>query len=136
MSEQTGCNRPNRLDTYQKVFLKIATPRNPNRKSGCLKAVTNFLNIWPGSQIQSFATGAMQQNWNKMFAFGFPRFSLMSQVINKLLGESVKTMILVRTHMAEKTPALLRIFIQRPLLLPVLPNLLLNPQGEKHPIPL
>ena len=83
----------------------------------------------------SFATDAMQQDWNKMFSFAFPSFSLIGRVINKVLRENVEAMILV-TPLWQTQPwytLLLRMSIQRPLLLPALPNLLLNPRGEKHP---
>ena len=84
----------------------------------------------------SFATDAMQQDWSKMFGFAFPSFSLIGWVINKVLRENVEAMILVtptwQTH--PQYTLLLRMSIQCPLLLPVLPNLLLNPLGEKHPL--
>ena len=82
----------------------------------------------------SFATDSMQQDWNKMFCFAFPPFSLIGQVINKFLQENVEAMILVTPTWQTQLwyTLLLRISIQRPLLLPALPNLLLNPLGEKH----
>ena len=69
-----------------------------------------------------------------MFCFAFPSFSLIGQVINKFLQENVEAMMLVTTTWQTQLwyTLLLRISIQRPLLLPALPNFLLNPPGEKH----
>ena len=76
----------------------------------------------------------MQQDWNKMFRFPFASFSLIGWVINKVLQENVDAMILVTTKMQTKPwyTLLLRMFIQLPLLLAALPNVLLNPLGKKH----
>ena len=82
----------------------------------------------------SFAADAMQQDLNKMFTFAFPPFSLIGRVINKVLWKNIKAMILV-TPSWQTQPwytLLLRMSIQRPLLLPALPYLLLHLQGEKH----
>ena len=78
----------------------------------------------------------MQHDWNKMFAFAFPTFNLIGQVINKVLRENVEAIILV-TPTWKTQPwytLLLRISIQRLLLLPARPHLLLNLLGEKHPL--
>ena len=71
-----------------------------------------------------------------MFGFAFPPFSLIDRVINKVLRENVEAMILVTLSWQTQPwySLLLRMSIQRPLLLPALPNLLLNPLGEKHPL--
>ena len=71
-----------------------------------------------------------------MFGFSFPPFSLIGWMINKVLQENVEAMILVTsTWQTQPWYTLLqRVSIQRPLLLPTLPNLLLNPLGEKHPL--
>ena len=76
----------------------------------------------------------MQQDLNKMFTFAFLPFSLIGRVINKVLWKNIKAMILV-TPTWQTQPwytLLLRMSIQRPLLLPALPYLLLHLQGEKH----
>ena len=71
-----------------------------------------------------------------MFAFAFPASQLIGRVINKVIRENVEAEILV-TPTWQTQPwytLLLRMFIQRPLLLPALPNLLLNSLGENHPL--
>ena len=78
----------------------------------------------------------MQQDWNKIFGFAFPPFNLIGRVINKILWEYVETMILV-TPIWQTQPwytLLLRMSIQRSLLLLALPKLLLNHLGENHPL--
>ena len=73
-----------------------------------------------------------------MFGVTFPPFSLIGRVIHKVLRENVETMILVTLTLTWQTQPwytfLLRMTIQCSLLLPALPNLLLNPLGEKHPL--
>ena len=64
-----------------------------------------------------------------MFGFEFPPFSLIGWVVNMALQENVEAMILV-TLTWQTQPwytLLLRLPLQRPLLLPALPNLLLIP---------
>ena len=71
-----------------------------------------------------------------MFGSAFPPFSLIGRVINKVLWEKVEAMILV-TPTWQTQPwytLLLKMSIQRPLLLPALANLLLNLLREKHPL--
>ena len=84
----------------------------------------------------SFATDAMQENWHKLFVLAFLPFSLIGRVINKILWENVEAMILVTPTFQTQSwyTLLLGMSIQRPLLLPALANLLLNPLGEKHPL--
>ena len=50
----------------------------------------------------SFVTDVMQQDWNKMFGFAFPSFSLIGWVISKVLWENVEAMILVTLTMQTK----------------------------------
>ena len=73
-----------------------------------------------------------------MFGFAFPPFSLIGRVTNTVLEENVEAMILVNVTPTSQTQPwytlLLRMSIQCPLLLPTLPNLLLNPLGEKYPL--
>ena len=123
---------------HQKVYLKITkllgTPTVDLFASRLCHQLHQYMAWKPDPN--SFATDAMQQDWNKMFGFAFPPFSLIGRVINKVLQENVEAMILV-TPTWQTQPwytLLLRMSIQRPLLLPALPNLLLNPLGKKHPL--
>ena len=84
----------------------------------------------------SFETDIIQQDWNKMFALAFPPFSLIGRVMNVVLLKSLETIILVTPTWQTQHwySLLLRMSIKSPLLLPGLPNLLLNPQRKKHPL--
>ena len=84
----------------------------------------------------SFETVIMQQDWNKRFALAFPPFSLIGRVINVVLLESLETIILVTPTWQTQHwyTLLLRMSIKSQLLLPGLPNLLLNLQRKKHPL--
>ena len=67
-----------------------------------------------------------------MFGFEFPPLSLIGRVVNMALQENVEAMILV-TLTWQTQPwytLLLRLPLQRPLLLPALPNLLLIPREK------
>ena len=132
------CNRLIRLEpSLEKFPENNQTFRNPISRFVCLRAVSPTSSIqymaWkPGPN--SFATDAMQLYWNKMFGFAFLPFNLVGRVINKVFWENVEAMIPV-TPTWQTQPCytlLLRIFLQSPLLLPALPNLLLNPLGEKR----
>ena len=121
---------------HQRVYLKIAkpleTPTADLFASRSCHQVPQYI-AWEPDQ-NGFATNAMQQDWNKMFRFAFPPFSLIGRVINKVLQENVEAMILVALTWQTQPcyTLLLRMSIQRPLLIPALPNLLLNCPGEKH----
>ena len=123
---------------HQRVYLKIAkpleTPTADLFASRSCHQVPQYI-AWEPDQ-NGFATNAMQQDWNKMFRFAFPPFSLIGRVINKVLQENVEAMILVALTWQTQPcyTLLLRMSIQLPLLLPALPNLLLNRLGEKHPL--
>ena len=69
-----------------------------------------------------------------MFGFAFTRVSLIDRLINKVLRENIEAMILV-TPTWQTQPwytLLVRMSIKRPVFWLALPNLLLNPLGEKH----
>ena len=82
----------------------------------------------------SFETDIIQQDWNQMFALAFPPFSLIGRVMNVVLLKSLETIILVTPTWQTQHwySLLLRMSIKSPLLLPGLPNLLLNPQRKKQ----
>ena len=82
---------------HRKVFLKITrllkTPTVDLFASRVCHQLPQCMKWKPDPN--SVATDAMRQDWNKMFAFAFPSFSLIGRVINKVLRENVETMILV-----------------------------------------
>ena len=107
---------------HQKVYLKITkllrTPSVGLFASRLCHQLPQYMTWKPDPN--SSATDAMQQDWNTMFAFAFPPFSFIIWVINKVLRENVEAMILV-TSTWQTQPwhtLLLRMSIQRPLLLP------------------
>ena len=121
---------------HQKVYLKVTellgTPAVDLFASRLCHQLPQYMAWKPDPN--SFVTDVMQQDWNKMFGFAFPPFSLIGRVINKVLRENVEAMILLTPTCQTQSwyTLVLKISIQRPLLLPALPNLLLNPLGEKH----
>ena len=115
----------------QKVFLKITkvlgTPSIDLFASRLCHQLLQYMAWKPVlQQIQYSRTGTN-------VCFPFPPSSLIGRVINKALRENVEAMILV-TLTCQTQPwytLLLRISVQRSLLLPALPNLFLNPPGRK-----
>ena len=131
------CNRLIRFETSLKCFSEITkilgTPSVDLFASRLCHQLPEYMAWKPDAN--SFVADAMQQDWNKMFAFAFPPFSLIGWII-KILRENVEIMILVTPtwHTQPWYAVLLRMSIQRLFLLPALPNLLLNPLGGNHPL--
>ncbi len=83
----------------------------------------------------SQATDALQQKWSHLSPYAFPPFSLVGRVIAKVRAEKV-TMVLI-TPAWQTQPwysQLLQMSVQNPILLPIVSNLLVNPQGAIHPL--
>ena len=82
---------------YQNVFLEITkllgTPAVDLFASRLYHQLPLYMTRKPNPN--SFATDAMQQDWNKMFGFVFLPFSLIGRVINKILRENVEAVVLV-----------------------------------------
>ena len=131
-------NRLIQLETYQKVFLKknklLRTSSVDLFASRPCYQLPQYMAWKPDPN--SFAADAMKQDWNNIFGFASLSFSLTGRVKNMVLRKNVEAMILV-TSTWQTQPwciLLLRTSIQSPLLLPALPNLLLNPLGKKLPL--
>ena len=82
------------------------------------------------------ATDAMQQCWNKVLPYVFPPLSLISRILKKVRQEKVEQMIIVTPTCRAQPwhPLLLEMSMQCPLLLTPLSDLLLDPQGNRHPL--
>ena len=80
----------------------------------------------------SFVTDVMQQDWNKMFGFAFPSFSLIGWVISKVLWANVEVMILVTP--TRQTKPWYTLLLRMSIAFTSPTTLLLNPLGEKHPL--
>jgi hypothetical protein len=81
------------------------------------------------------AIDALQQPWENMFPFAFPPFSLIGRVLKRLEQFPIKMILITPVWPSQPWyPSLLHMSIQRPLLLPVRHNLLLNPKGDSHPM--
>ena len=71
-----------------------------------------------------------------MFSYAFPLFSLKSRILKKVCQEQVEQIIIVTPAWQTQRwyPLLLDMSTQCPLLLTPLPDLLVDPQGTKHPL--
>ena len=81
-------------------------------------------------------TDAFQKIWENCIPYAFPPFCLISRVLKKVNTDKVQKMILITPLWTTQTwyPLVLSMSTQNPLLLPTFPNLLVNPQGDCHPL--
>ena len=129
------CNRLIRLETSSESLSENnQTFRITGSRYICLQAVSPTSPIY-GMEARSkqFCSGCNQQDWNKMFGFAFPPFSLIGQVINKVLRENVEAMILVTPTWQTQLwyTLLLRMSIQRPLHFTSPPKPITKSHGRK-----
>ena len=84
----------------------------------------------------SQGTDAMQQIWSNQYLYAFPPFSMINKVLKKIAHDQVKRMLIVAPTWQSQVwyPTLLKMSIEKPLLLPHHPHLLLNHQAQIHPL--
>ena len=83
----------NFIRVFQKITKPLGTPSVDLLASRLCHQLPQYIAWKPDPN--SFVIDAMQQDWNKMFAFTFPHFRWIVRVLNKVLGENVEAMILV-----------------------------------------
>ena len=78
---------------------------------------------------------AMQQIWSSQYLYAFPPFSGINKVLRKIAQDEEKRMLIVAPSWQSQVwyQALLRMSIEKPLLLSWYPHLVLNHQGQIHP---
>ena len=88
-------------------------------------------------KIDPYSRGqdALQTCWTHLRGYAFPPFSLISRVLWKVRQEEATILLITPAWQTQAWyPQLLYLSIRNPILLPVWPSLLKNPQGENHPL--
>ena len=84
---------------------------------------------------KAIAVNAFQTSWAHKFPYAFPPFKLIGRTINKVQHHHISAIIITPVwHTATWYPMLIHMSIQRPLLLPQIPTLLMDPAGNPHPM--
>ena len=84
----------------------------------------------------AIATDALSQPWTDLKGYAFPPFSLIGRCLSKIQREKVPELILIAPVWPSQPwyPVLKASVFQKAILLPSLPDLLLNVWGEPHPL--
>ena len=83
----------------------------------------------------SQATDALQQKWSHLSPYAFPPFSLVGRVVAKVRAEKVCMVLITPAWQTQPWYGqLLQMSVQTPILLPLVSNLLVDPQGVIHPL--
>lgn len=85
---------------------------------------------------QATAIDAFVQNWSRHKPYLFPPFALVGRCLQKIEQEKVPFALLIAPAWPAQTwySLLLAMLVMHPVILPVYPELLLNPQGTSHPL--
>ena len=85
---------------------------------------------------QAAHTDAFQLDWSVMIPYAFPPFALIGRCVRKMCRQKVQWMMLITPLWKGQPwfPLLLKHSAATPCLLPLLPDLLLGPTGEQHPL--
>ena len=118
---------------FQKICQKFGHPDMDLFASRLFHQIPAYM-AWkpdPGSQ----ATDALQQKWSHLYPYAFPPFSLVGRVVAKVRVEKVSMILITPAWQTQPWYGqLLGMSVQNPLLLPVFPTLLKDPQGNTHPL--
>ena len=83
----------------------------------------------------SQATDALQQKWSHLSPYAFPPFSLVGRVVAKVRAEKVCMVLITPAWQTQPWYGqLLQMSVQTPILLPLVSNLLVDPQGAIPPL--
>ena len=118
---------------FQKICAHLGSPTVDLFASLLNHQISKYISWKPDPT--SIATDAFQQNWSQMFPYAFPPFSLVGKTLKKVTLHCIDMIIITPVWVSQTWfPLLLQMSIQNPLLLPQIPNLLLNPGKENHPL--
>ena len=83
----------------------------------------------PHSDPMSVATDSMLQSWSNMDGYAFPPFAMIRSVLNKVMESNNCKIILIAPWWPQREwfPDLQRLAVEQPILLPLRPDLLLQP---------
>ena len=83
----------------------------------------------------ALGTDASQITWDNQVCYAFHPFCLITRCLAKVLKESAEIVIVTPAWQTQPYyPMLLNMSVSSPILLPPMPNLLLCPEGNTHPL--
>ena len=89
------------------------------------------LYVSPIPDQKALSIDALSMNWNRIHAYAFPPFHLISALINKIRVSQCKIVLIAPfLHSRSWFPELLGLLVSPPITLPVIPNLLEQLQGR------
>ena len=81
------------------------------------------------------AVDALQQSWEHWFPYAFPPFNLIGRVLRKVQHQRVNMILIAPLWVSQPWyPLLLEMAILEPLLIQGRDDVILNPQGGRHPL--
>ena len=85
---------------------------------------------------QAAAVDALSQPWSKLHPYAFPPFALIGRCLQKVREEKLDYLLLIAPVWPAQSwyPLLLEMLVEIPSVLPQQSDILLNPQGELHPL--
>ena len=129
---------PSEWELNQEIFLRIQEIRGECQVdlfASRLSAKLPTYYSWkpdPGAA----AVDALNQDWGSTKGYAFPPFCLIGRCLTKIKRERVPQIILITPLWQSQPwfPVLMEMITEVPLLLPTTKNLLLDPQGNPHPL--
>ena len=81
------------------------------------------------------AVDALKQNWAHLFPYAFPPFNLIGRVLKKARDQRMTLILIAPLWVSQPWyPLLLEMAVMEPILIPWGEDVLLNPQGDRHPL--
>ena len=119
---------------FQEICVKLGFPELDLFASRACHQIRSYLS-WKENP-HSLATEAFQQSWkHRGLLYAFPPFSMIGKVLLKVKTEEADVILITPIWSAQHWyRQVLGLSVAEPLLLPQLSNILVNPQGQVHPL--
>ena len=121
----------------QHIFQNLCRARGTPCTDLFASRLTHQVPLYFSWKIDPYSRGqdAFQARWTHIRGYAFPPFCLIGKVLWKVSSDLATIMIVTPAWQTQSWyPQLLQLSIQNPILVPHRWNLLLNPQGEVHPL--
>ena len=119
---------------FQEICVRWRFPELDLFASRACHQILSYLS-WK-TDLHSLAANAFQQNWkHRGLLYAFPPFSMIGKVLLKVKTEEVDAFLITSSWLAQPWYSqVLELSVTKLLLLPRLSNILVNPQGQVHPL--
>lgn len=120
-------------DIFQKICREWGHPDVDLFASRTSHQLRPYMSLKPDPDC--LKVDALQQNWAHWFPYAFPPFNMIGRVLRKAQKQRINMILIAPLwHSQPWYPLLLEMAIGEPILIQGGEDLLLNPQGEKHPL--